>query len=58
MLSGTTAFVTLSSEDTKITRATVLKAFKDSGLSVEKVEKREITLPKETYTIALSVGGT
>jgi len=57
MLSGTTAFVTVSNAETKITRGTVRKAFKDSGLSVESVKAREIPAPKEAYSIAIT-GGT
>ena len=57
MLSGMTAFVTTTSEETKITRGTVRKAFDGSGLKVERVGSRDIPAPKETYAIAVK-GGT
>ncbi len=57
MLSGMTAFVTTSGDDVKISRGTVRKAFEKSGLKVERVGKKEITSPQETYSIAIS-GGT
>ena len=57
MLSGMTAFVTTKSEETKITRGTVRKAFDGSGIKVERVGKREIPAAKEAYAIAIS-GGT
>ena len=57
MLSGMTAFVTTNSEDVKVTRGTVRKAFDKSGLKVERVGKQEISAPKEAYNIAIT-GGT
>jgi len=57
MLSGMTAFVTTKSEDVKITRGTIRKAFDGSGLKVERVGKHEIPAPKEAYNIAIT-GGT
>lgn len=57
MLSGMTAFITTTSEETKITRGTVRKAFEGSGLSLERVGAREISVPKESYAIAIE-GGT
>ncbi|YCM43945.1 hypothetical protein V2O64_21785 [Verrucomicrobiaceae bacterium 227] len=56
MLSGTSAFV-LVKDGTKLTRATVRKAFDPAGLKVEGVKTREIEKPKEAYTLAIT-GGT
>ncbi|MGC6460059.1 MAG: hypothetical protein ACON4R_17035 [Akkermansiaceae bacterium] len=57
MLSGMTAFVTTKSEDTKMDKKSISKAFAAKGLKLEKVSTREITKPVETYQIAVT-GGT
>lgn len=57
MLSGMTAFVTTKSDDVKVTRGTIRKAFDGSGLKVERVGKKDIPAPKEAYNIAIT-GGT
>ncbi len=57
MLSGMTAFVTTKSEDVKVTRGTIRKAFDGTGLKVERVGKKEMPTPKEAYELAIT-GGT
>ncbi len=57
MLSGMTAFVTTKTEELKLTRGTLRKAFSSAGIKVERVGKKEIPAPKEAYNIAIS-GGT
>jgi hypothetical protein len=57
MLSGMTAFVTLKGDDPKLMKSDLRKAFSPVGLKLEKVNKREITKPVETYQIAVT-GGT
>ena len=57
MLSGMTAFVTTKSDDVKLTRGTLRKAFDSAGIKVERVKAREIQAPKEAYQLAVT-GGT
>lgn len=57
MLSGMSAFVTTKTEDVKITRGTVRKAFDEAGIKVERVSKKDIPAPKEAYAISVT-GGT
>jgi len=57
MLSGMTAFVTQKEGAEKMTKGDVRKAFAPKGLKVERVSKREIIQPAESYMIAVT-GGT
>ena len=57
MLSGMTAFVTMKDGVEMVKRGDIRKAFNPKGLEVERVKKREIVKPVETYQIAVS-GGT
>lgn len=57
MLSGMTAFVTMKDGVEMVKKGDIRKAFSPKGLKVERVKKREIVKPVETYQIAVS-GGT
>jgi len=57
MLSGMTAFVTLTDETEKVDKGDIRDAFKPRGLKLERVKKREIATPVETWMIKVK-GGT
>lgn len=57
MLSGMTAFVTMTEGTDEVDKGDLREAFKPRGLKLERVKKREIVAPVETWQIKVK-GGT